>query len=1202
MNCPRCDAENRDDRRFCAECGGPLPSACPTCAFVNRTGEKFCGGCGVPLAMASRPVAAGRFASPEAYTPRHLADKILTFRAALEGERKQVTVLFCDLAGSTALAERIGADAMHALLNRFFDLALAEVHRYEGTINQFLGDGFMALFGAPLAHEDHARRAVLAALAVQRALRAQRDEDAGRIDVRMGLNTGPVVVGKIGDNLRMDYTAVGETTNLAARLQQLAEPGEIFISETTGLLVDAYVTCDAVGNRRVKGKSEPVAVYRVVDAGPPRRPSIPRESRLVASPLVGRDEEVAVLSGCLEQLAAGRGGIVGVVGEAGLGKSRLIAEVSRRAAGLGVRWLEGRAVSFGRTLSYWPFLEILRALAGIAREDSEAVSQEKLARAVEALAPEEVADILPYLTTLLGLAVPAALERRVKHLDGEAMGRQIFRSTRRLFERLAVAHPVVLVFEDLHWADASSAELIEHLLPLTAFVPLLLCGVGRPEPDGPAARLRVVARASHDERYTEVALAPLSPATSATLLDNLLAGSPVAAGLSDLILARTEGNPFFLEEVVRALITAGTLSWEPIAAEWRVAGDIDQMTIPDSLQGVITARIDRLDDDIKQTLKLASVIGRSFFYRILAAITTAARALDRQLEELQRLELVREKQRVPELEYFFKHALVQEATYESILMERRRQLHREVGECIEGLFANRLEEFYGILAYHYARAEEWARAQDYLFKAGDHAGRVAADTEALAHYQEAVRAYERVFGDRWNPLQRATLERKIGEALFRRGRHAAAADCLLRALRLLGAPLPRTRSGIRLAIGAQALVQAGQRALFHVVRGERTEVPTPAAEEASRVYELLAWIDYFSDQERLVLNALTHLNRAERHGPAVGVAKAAASVGLILDLARLPRLAARYHAWAVAVAQRAGEPSAAGLAHMCRALHDHFRGDWESALFHYRRSRDSYLDAGSLRGAGAATSRIFHIVWQRGDLVTARALMEDTLRVADEAGDRQVRSWAVLMQAMFELVCGPLEAAGQYLEEALALYRAVPSHADVAEVLGYIGEWHLRRGDLERAQTALEESDRIIVGHRVRGHGVGRPRNSLTALYVAQAESRHGPERSATLRRADRASRMAVRQGAADRGFLPGALRLRGSYEWLMGRRDAADRAWRRSLAAAERLNASYEEALTHLEIGRRTGERQSVERAATALAKIGATVDLAAARRLLPS
>jgi class 3 adenylate cyclase len=713
-------------------------------------GSRFCNACGAPVESSN--VAPERLREPVSYTPRHLADKILTVRSAVEGERKLVTVLFCDIANSTAL-------------DQFFDLILGEVHRYEGTVNQFLGDGVMALFGAPITFEDHAYRGVRAAFGIQQALlrwRTMSDPAAAGLGVRIGLNSGPVVVGKIGDNLRMDYTAIGDTTNLAARLQQLAEPGSIYLSEHTHELVRARVDCRQLGEHAIKGKSERLQVYEAVHEREGTKSETAATS--IGTRMIGRQAETAALALAIERVANGQGGICSVIGEAGLGKSRLVTEVRRQMAHLPVRWLEGRGLSFGRTLSYWPFLEILRGASSIAEDDAPTESWRKFTALVTNLFPEGDEEILPYLASLLGLPVPSELELRVKHLDARSMGLQVLLTSRRFFAT----------------------------------------------------------------RYTEVVLRPLSVEDSGELFEGLLDSTDDAPRLRDLVLEKAEGNPFFMEEVLRSLIAIQVLVREELRGAWRLAIPCERIQIPATIQGVIMARVDRLDEGVKQVLRTAAVVGRSFLYRILDAIAETDQQLDRRLAELEGAELVRERRRLPELEYIFKHALVQEATYSSILVERRRHIHLRTAECIETLFAARLEEFYGVLAYHYAAAEVWEKAQEYLFKAGDQAGRVAADAEALAHYRRAIEAYGRAFGDRWEPLQRATLERKIGEALFRRGDHHQAMEYLLRALAHIDTPYPHSRTGLRLSLLREVARQIGHRFLprLFTLRAVRTSRAT----------------------------------------------------------------------------------------------------------------------------------------------------------------------------------------------------------------------------------------------------------------------------------------------------------------------------------------------------------------------------------------
>ncbi|HSD28309.1 MAG TPA: adenylate/guanylate cyclase domain-containing protein, partial [Vicinamibacteria bacterium] len=404
MLCPRCRRENPARAKFCLECGQRLALACVACGAELPETAKFCPECGRPVAAAGAGGTAPAEPAPAAYTPRHLAERILTSRSALEGERKSVTVLFCDLVGSTGLAERLGAERMHALVNAFFETALAEVHRYEGTVNQFLGDGFMALFGAPLAHEDHARRAALAALGVARALRDHPAVVAPGTEipltVRMGLHTGFVVVGAIGDNLRMDYTAIGDTTNLAARLQQLAEPGAILATEATWRLVEGYVRGERLGPVQVKGRSEPVVVVRLLGVGPRRSPLEGLDPQGL-SHFVGRDRELETLLALFAAVEESRGQAVGIVGEPGVGKSRLLLEFRHRLADRRVTYLQGRCLSYGAAIPYVPMVDIVRANCGLADTDTPEAMAEKVRFGLQEVGMDPDAEGA-YLLRLLG--------------------------------------------------------------------------------------------------------------------------------------------------------------------------------------------------------------------------------------------------------------------------------------------------------------------------------------------------------------------------------------------------------------------------------------------------------------------------------------------------------------------------------------------------------------------------------------------------------------------------------------------------------------------------------------------------------------------------------------------------------------------------------------------------------------------------------
>ena len=697
-----------------------------------------------------------------------------------ESERRVVTVLFSDVVGSTALAGQVDPEEWTGIMNMVFERLNKPVDRYGGTVARLMGDAILAFFGAPTAHEDDPERAVLAGLAILENIEPLRErlnrEKGIDFNVRVGINTGLVVVGLVGSEIRGEYTAMGDAVNLAARMEQTAAPGTVQIAEDTYRLVASLFKTEALGEIQVKGKIRPVPAFRVL--GRKAKPGRPRglEERGLSSPLVGRDAEVATLEERIEQLRErNEGGVVLVFGEAGVGKTSLVGEVRRRA-GDGLRWLEGHTLSFGQSLSYWPFREMLWGFTRISERDEEETAWTKLEQNVTRLFSEGVDDYLPYLASLLALEIREPYREKVAYLDAEALGRQVYLASRRFFEHLAQTKPLVLLFEDLHWMDDASARLLEHLLPLVEHVPLLIVGLSRPESGTAGQRIGQLASGEHADRYMELQLSRLPPGESRLLVQNLLRVDDLPAHVRQRIVDRAGGNPLFLEEIIRTLIDSGAVDRDSRSGRWRATESIGTLQLPDTVQGVVIARVDRLAEEVKQVLRTASVVGRSFLYRLLREVMKLERELDRELATLQDFDLIREKQRQPELEYIFKHALAQEAVYESILLETRQHLHRSVAEAIEALFRERLEEFYGLLAYHYARAEAWKQALDYLLTAGDRAGQIAADGEALDHYRQALAAYEQAFGDRWDPLQRATLERKMGQALFRRGEHAQSQD------------------------------------------------------------------------------------------------------------------------------------------------------------------------------------------------------------------------------------------------------------------------------------------------------------------------------------------------------------------------------------------------------------------------------------------
>ncbi len=1168
---------------------------CPHCKYANQTGQKFCGECGLRLPTGPVLDAEALIAqSAKSYTPPHLADQILESRSVLEGERKQVTVLFCDIADSTPMAERLGAERMHAVLNAFFEMALTQVHRFEGTLNQFLGDGFMALFGAPITHEDHARRAVLAAIAIRDEVAARWAENGlpEGFQIRLGLNTGLVVLGKIGDNLRMEYTAIGDTTNVAARLQGQAERGEVVCSESVARTVETFIECKPLGLRALKGKVEPMQVFQVL------RPwTRAHQSAEAMTPLLGRHAEMMNVRSAIDAVHAGTGGILAIVGEAGLGKSRLLGEARRYSREQDVRWVEGTSLSFGSTLSYWPFREVLRQCVGIDEEDSEQQSWAKLHGRMSGLFGQEAGDELaPYIGVLLALNIPEPFSERTRSLDGLSMGRQIYRCTLKLFERLGQERPLIIAFEDWHWADASSAELLEHLLSLALSVPILFIVASRPEQQGAMARFRqsVSAGGPFDAHFRELALTPLAPDQATQLIGSLLGAGTLPSKVRELLLQRSAGNPFYLGELVRTLQATHAIERNAKTGDWTVATQFDTLPLPNTIEGVILARVDRLDEDAKQLLKTAAVVGRTFFYRVLKAVTEGEAALDSDLANLMNAAFIDEKLRAPELEYMFKHPLIQQASYDSLLEGRRRQLHRRVGEAIEQLFDSRLDQFYSVLAYHYAQAEHWPKAQEYLLKAADHAGAMSADEEALELYHRALAASEKSPTGQMSRLQRAALDCKIGEALFRIG-HDTAPRYLLGALAQLGRPYPKSQRGVSLAILARLaklMLRGMGKALRRGSAAESGKQPDEEFLLVSRVLLAMTYIDFHSDPARYVLDILMQVEESASFPRSTGFAVSNAGLGLLFDSLGFYRIGAACHRQASRASESLGQQFPIAVCEQMRGFHEYAVGDWAAALKTFNRNAERFDAIGDLH-LWLITSSCRDLVLRSMGLPDWGKWLDKQLEVAASTQDAQGLGWATNMAGFWCQYRGDLMAAASRYEEAARLLEGV---SDVRIMVNAKASWALclaKLGRPDQALSVLSHCRRVVSEFQIGGlFATTYVVNAAEAYLCVAQHPRDEQQRGQALALAKHACARLRRHGRSvhDDSRAEG-LRLDGIYAHLTGDSVGAKRLWSEGIKVAETIGANYVLAKIHHEMGVRLNDPFHADLAKTLFAKTGSNV-----------
>jgi len=673
MRCAKCGSDNREGRRFCAKCAAPLAHLCPKCGASNEPGEDFCGECAAPLgqpqAVSSKRSSASPVRIAETPAPENL-----------DGERKTVTALFADIKGSTALMEELDPEAAHAIIEPVLRLMIEAVHRYEGYVARSTGDGIFALFGAPVAHEDHPQRALYAALRLQEELKryAARLREAGElpIEARVGVNTGEVVAYTVETDGKVEYRLVGHTANLASRMEALAPTGSITISEDTRRLVEGYFQLKALGPTKIQGLSEPVNVYEVTGLGP-LRTRLQRAAGRGLTKFVGREREMETLKHTAGQARSGHGQIVAAMAEPGVGKSRLYFEFKATSQS-GWMVLETFSVSHGKASAYLPVLDLLQGYFKIAGEDDQRTRREKVNGRIVTL-DAGLEDTRPYLFSLLGIVEG---EDPLGQMEGQVKKRRTLEAIKRILLRESINQPLMVIFEDLHWIDEQTQEFLSLLADAIGTAKILLLVNYRPE-------------YSHQwgskTYYTQLRLDSLGKESAEEMLSALLGDGKDLIPLKRLIIDRTEGTPFFMEEIVQALFEDGVLQRNGVV---KLAKSMNAVKVPATVQAILAARIDRLPPEEKELLQTLAVIGREFALSLIRLVSEGSKEdeLERKLATLQMAEFIYEQPATGDVEYIFKHALTQEVASNSVLVERRQQLHGRMGLALEALYSSAIEE------------------------------------------------------------------------------------------------------------------------------------------------------------------------------------------------------------------------------------------------------------------------------------------------------------------------------------------------------------------------------------------------------------------------------------------------------------------------------------------------------------------------------
>jgi class 3 adenylate cyclase len=989
--------------------------------------------------------------APLTYTPPHLAEKILAARPALEGERKQVTVFFADIKDSTRLIEGLDPEAAQQLLDPALHLMMDAVHRFEGTVNQVLGDGVMALFGAPIAHEDHALRACYAALALQHAIRSYADAVRRRhgllLQLRVGLNAGEVVVRAIGNDLHTDYSAVGQHTHLAARMEQLAAPGSILLTAAVLRLVEGLVRVTALGPLPVKGFTEPVEGFELLGASDLRR-------RLQAAALrgltrfVGREPELTALTQALTWAGAGHGQVVALIGEAGVGKSRLVYECVHSHRTQGWRVLEAASVSYGKATPYFPVLELLRRYAQVDNHDDARTTRAKVTGHVLTL-DETLQETLPALLSLLE-ALPE--DSPFLHLDPSQRRQRTLAALQRLLLRDSQVQPLLLVFEDLHWIDSETQALLDGLVERLPTAPLLLLVNYRPEyQHGWGSKTY----------YTQLRLDPLPPASAAAVLHALLGDDPSLVSLKQLLIERTEGNPFFLEESVRTLVEIGVLIGAPGA--YVLGKPLDSLQVPATVQAVLAARIDRLPPEEKRLLQTAAVIGTEVPFALLQAIADVPEAtLHRGLAHLQAAEFLYETRLFPAPEYTFKHALTHEVAYNSLLLERRRGLHARIVEALEALAPDRVAEQVERLAHHALRGEVWDKAVPYCQQAGARAHDRAAFREAVVAFEQALQALAHLPDHSDTRVLAIELRLAVDlplRALGEYGRRLALlgeAEALARAFddrARLGRVLAETARVLRLMGDHDGAIAAGQQALELAAALGESALQGQASHTLGQAYHA---IGDFGRAAELLRRSVEAADR-ESGRPSTDV-RIESWAWLALTLSALGAFAEgrRHGEEALRLATLAGRGVTPIVAHGCLGHLYLAQGDLEHATRVFDQGlalcRASGNRSGYLRMivAGLGSASVL-----QGRLAEGHALLEEANREGISTGARHAAHRIAWLSEVCRLA-GRGEEAWQHARQALDLARQQKARGDEALALHQLGVVHAHTDPRDVAQAEAD--------------------------------------------------------------------------------------------------------------------------------------------------